>query len=160
MVNPQNEVTSRFRVLTNTQNHQHETQKAERRKNRCVNYDRFYKNYITHKNINSLIFAIPRKLSPTDLKRDRAIINSKLKSDKTYLNFVNTLNQIKMKKFEIEKPKFTIIVDITDYISNSMMIQNNQNILIETDNILLNESPVEDPEDNRTFDLFAHILEG
>jgi hypothetical protein len=65
-----------------------------------------------------------------------------------------------MKKFEIEKPEFTIGDDDTDPIFNSMMTQNNQNKPNEPDNLLLNDSSVEDPENKRTFDPFAHILEG
>ena len=65
-----------------------------------------------------------------------------------------------MKKFEIEKPEFTIGDDDTDPIFNSMMTQNNQNKSNDTENPLLNENTVEDPDNNTTFDPFAHILEG
>jgi hypothetical protein len=65
-----------------------------------------------------------------------------------------------MKKSEIEKPEFTIGEDVNDPISNSMITQNNQNKSNEPDNLLINENPSEDPDNNSTFDPFAHILEG
>jgi hypothetical protein len=40
------------------------------------------------------------------------------------------------------------------------MIQNNQNKSKDIDKLLLNENTIEDSEENRNFDLFAHILEG
>lgn len=65
-----------------------------------------------------------------------------------------------MKKSEIEKPKSATRVDDTDDISNSMITQNNQNKSNEPDNLLLNENTIEDPDNNKTFDPFEHILEG
>jgi hypothetical protein len=125
-----------------------------------VNYDRFYKNYITLINLNSLTFVVSGKLSPYLLNKVPATINSQLKFDNTYPNLVNPIKQIKMKNSEIEKPKFAIRDDDSDYISDSMMIQNNQNKSKDIDKLLLNENTIEDSEENRNFDLFAHILEG
>ena len=65
-----------------------------------------------------------------------------------------------MKNSEIEEPKFAISDDVSDYISDSIMIQNNQNKSNEPDNLLINEDNIEDQKNNRTFDPFAHILEG
>ena len=65
-----------------------------------------------------------------------------------------------MKKSEIEKPTSTIREEATDPIPNSMMTQNDQNESDDTENILLPDTSVEDADNNRNFDPYAHILEG
>jgi len=65
-----------------------------------------------------------------------------------------------MKNSEIQKPKFPFLVDVRDYISNSMIIKNNHNKLNETSDDVLFKVSDDRSENSRPFDLFAHILEG
>lgn len=65
-----------------------------------------------------------------------------------------------MKNSEIARPKFPFLVDVRDYLSNSMNLKNNrsnQNDLRRNNSI---RNTVEHSDNNRPFDLFAHILEG
>ena len=65
-----------------------------------------------------------------------------------------------MKKTEKEKPKFPFLVDVRDYISNSMIIKNNYSISNQADKDFSVDTCGENTEKSRPFDLFAHILEG
>jgi len=64
-----------------------------------------------------------------------------------------------MKNSENEKPKFPFLVDVRDYLSNSMLMKNNHNKSNDGEsNVLFKKSA--EKSDNIPFDLFAHILEG
>ena len=65
-----------------------------------------------------------------------------------------------MKNSETEKPKFPFLVDVRDYLSNSMIIKNNHNNTNYSDHEMLFEQSISLNEKNKPFDLFAHILEG
>ena len=65
-----------------------------------------------------------------------------------------------MKKSEIVKPKFPFVIDIRDYVSNSMFIENKHNTSNDLFNKVLFNNTIESSENRRPFDLFAHILEG
>jgi hypothetical protein len=65
-----------------------------------------------------------------------------------------------MKKTEIEKLTNQLTFNVTGYISNSMIIKNNHNKLNVTETLLLKENTFKVPDANKSFDLFAHILEG
>jgi hypothetical protein len=65
-----------------------------------------------------------------------------------------------MKKSEIVKPKFPFVIDIRDYVSSSMFIENNHNTSNDSFNKVFTDKPIESSEKGRPFDLFGHILEG
>ncbi|MDD4972115.1 MAG: hypothetical protein PHT07_22030 [Paludibacter sp.] len=58
-----------------------------------------------------------------------------------------------------EKPKFPFLVDVRDYLSNTMIMKSNREKLNNTETNVLFKS-LEMSENKRPFDLFAHILEG
>ena len=64
-----------------------------------------------------------------------------------------------MKNSENEKPKFPFLVEVRDYLSNSMLMKNNHNKSNDAENNVLFKKSAE-KSDNIPFDLFAHILEG
>ena len=65
-----------------------------------------------------------------------------------------------MKKSETEKLEFPFEVDERQYLSTSMIIKNNLKKSNDTVKDLLFNKTIEISENIRTFDLFAHILEG
>jgi len=64
-----------------------------------------------------------------------------------------------MKNSKTEKLKFPFLVDVRDYLSNSMFIKNNQNKPNDEERIVLLKK-TDEKSDSNPFDLFAHILEG
>jgi hypothetical protein len=65
-----------------------------------------------------------------------------------------------MKNSEIARPKFPFLVDERDYLSNSMKTNSNHSNLNDADKKVIFNKTDENSDQNRPFDLFAHILEG
>ena len=65
-----------------------------------------------------------------------------------------------MKNSEIARPKFPFLVDVRDYLSNSMIMKNNHSNPNDLKKNELFRHPVENSDNKSPFDLFAHILEG
>jgi len=65
-----------------------------------------------------------------------------------------------MKNSETENPKFPFLVDVRDYLSNSMILKKNNFKPNNSVKGILFENTFHGSEKNKPFDLFAHILEG
>ena len=65
-----------------------------------------------------------------------------------------------MKNSEIEKPKFPFLVDVRDYLSNSMILKKNHSNPNDSEDEVSFDKTFQGLEKNKNFDLFAHILEG
>jgi len=65
-----------------------------------------------------------------------------------------------MKKSEITKQKFPFLVDVRDYLSSSMIMKSNQNKSNDPEKKVFSDITPENSDNKKSFDLFAHILEG
>jgi len=65
-----------------------------------------------------------------------------------------------MKNTKNTKTESPFLIVVRDYLSSSMLLKNDQNIPVDTDNNVPVNKSIQNSKKTSNFDLFAHILEG
>lgn len=95
----------------------------------------------------------------TQFEKEENAIDIELTFQKnTSLSFI--LKKSKMKKSTIEKTKYICLVDVRDYISNSMILNSTESNSTEKNKDKILNKTVGETEEKKPFNLFAHIIEG